>query len=360
MSLIKRLKPVLAECQRRYFTWRRATHYRSIIGGTPLPDGTGLDERTRAEALNFLGTLVRGYRDLRWHEIYARVGQPSPFYVPDDIIFSLAMPSLNPKDRTAILSDKNHFDLIEGWPALPVTVGRLMNGRLLDPHYRSATLEELSRQFQPTTQLVVKPTRTTGSGKGVVFIECSGLADALVGRTDAIIQLPVLQHRDLAVLNASSTNVMRITTYRKLSGEVVHLGSFQRVGRAGKRIDAGGLFCGIDPALGVLSVNAYSLGPLRTFQAHPDNGLLFGGRRVPGFAAARDAMIAAHAQFPWIGLASWDVAIDSAGRPVALEVNVGTSSYVQQIACGPIFAPVADDLRKRIGTRRYSRIAGFL
>lgn len=354
------MRPVLARGRQRYYTWRHAQIHRQSVAQLPPRPGPGLDEATRKEALAFLGSLVRGYRDLRWSEWYSRAtGRPSAFYLPDDIFYALVMPVMNPRDRTAILSDKNHFDLIEGWPPLPVTVGRLMHGRLLDPHYRPATAAELVRQLTPGTQLVVKPSRVSGSGKGVVFTEASALADALAGRTDAIIQLPVAQHRDLAVLNATSLNTMRIGTYRKLSGEVVHLGSLLRMGRTGRRIDAGGVYCGIDAERGVLLADANNKDLQQTFQAHPDNGLLFAGRKIPGFAAARDAMIAAHAQMPWIDYASWDVAIDTAGQPVTIEVNVGTS-MILQIACGPIFERVADDLRARIGKRRYSRLAGFL
>jgi hypothetical protein len=364
VRIVKKLRPVVARAKRRYYTWQLSQISRQQVAALPPTTRPGLDEATRAEALQFVDGLVRGYRDLRWHDAYAQSnGRPSAHYMPEDIFYALAMPVLNPKDRSGILSDKNHFDLMEGWPSLPPTVGRLMNGRLLDPHFRPATPAELVRQLPPGSQLVVKPSRVTGSGKAVAFVEAGSLGDALVGRTDAIIQLPVQQHREIAVLNSSSLNSLRINTYRKLDGEVVHLGTFMRMGRSGSHVDntgAGGLFCGIDDKRGVLNADGFSKNGLKVYQAHPDNGLLFADRKVPGFAAARDAYIAAHRQLPWIDLASWDVAIDTAGQPVTIEINVGTTISTPQIASGPIFAPVMDDLRQRIGRRRYSRLAGFL
>jgi hypothetical protein len=142
---------------------------------------------------------------------------------------------------------------------------------------------------------------------------------------------------------------------------MVDLGSLLRIGRPGSRVDntgSGGLFCGIDNERGVLKADGFSK-EFRAVQAHPDNGLLFGGRKIPGFAAARDAIVAAHRQLPWIDLATWDLAIDTAGHPMTIEVNVGTTIFGFQVACGPAFQPVADDMRQRIGTRRYSRLAGF-
>lgn len=363
MNLVNRLRPIAAGARRRYDTWRLSHQHRRGIAALSQDPGPGLDEATRGEALTVLGTLVRGYSDLRWHQYYARVnGRPSAQYLPDDIFYALAMPALNPKDRAAILGDKNHFDRIEGWPALPATVGRLMNGRLLDPHFRPATTADLVRQLPRDSQLLVKPSRDTGDGKGLTFVAAGALAEVLDGRSDAIVQLPVAQHRDLAVLNATSLNTMRVTTYRKRDGEVVHLGSLLRMGRSGSRVDsssAGGIYCGIEAERGVLGADAYNKDGSKVFQAHPDNGLLFADRKVPAFAAIREAYIAAHRQTPWIDLAAWDVAIDTTGQPVTIDVSVDTTISDLQLACGPLFAPVMDDIRKRIGSRRSSRLLGF-
>lgn len=364
VRIVKTLRPAVARLTRRYYTFRLAQISRRQLAALPPHAGASLDEATRAEALAFLGGLVQGYRDLRWHAHYARAnGRPSAVYMPEDIFYALAMPALNPKDRTAILSDKNHFDLIEGWPSLPPTVGRLMNGRLLDPQFGPATAAELVRRLPPGAQVVVKPSRVTGSGKSIAFVAAPDLAGALVGRTDAVIQLPVQQHGDIAAINGTSLNTLRVNTYRRRDGEIVHLGTFLRMGRQGSRVDntgAGGLYCGVDAERGVLHADGYNKDGSRVYQAHPDSGLPFAGRSVPGFAAARDAYLEAHRRLPWIDLASWDVAIDAAGRPVTIEVNVGTTISVPQISLGPIFAPVMDDLRQRIGRRRYSRLAGFL
>jgi len=363
VSIVKQWGPMLGRGRQRYETWRLARIARQAIAAVPLPATPGLDEATRQQALVMLGGLVPGYRDLRWHEALARLGgRPSASYLPDDIFACLLMPGLNPRERTAILGDKNHFDRLDGVPSPPATVGRLMNGRLLDLHYRAATAAELTRYLLPETALVVKPTRVTGGGKGVAFVEAQKLAEALADRTDAIIQLPVAQHRDLAVLNMSSLNTLRIVTWRKLDGEVVHLGSLLNVGRAGARVDkssAGGLFCGIDAERGVLQPDAFTA-DYRAVQAHPDNGLLFAGRKVPSFATARDAFVAAHRQLPWIDIASWDAAIDSAGLPVTIGVDAAAGIFGLQLGAGPVFEPVLDDIRQRIGKRRYSGLAGFL
>jgi hypothetical protein len=214
VSIVEQVRPLLAGGRQRYYTWRLADIHRRAIAAQPERPGPGLDPAMRQEALAFLGSLVKGYKDLRWHEAFARItGHPSAYYMPDDIFFALLLPRLNPRERSAILSDKNHFDRLVGLPPLPATVGRLMNGRLLDPQYRPATAGELVRQLPPDSPLVVKPSRVTGNGKGVTFVEAGKLAGALDGLADAIVQLPVVQHRDIAVLNTSSLNTVRTTTY---------------------------------------------------------------------------------------------------------------------------------------------------
>jgi len=345
---------------RRYETWRLADTHRRAVAALPPHPGPALDEATRRQALEFVGSLVRGYRDLRWHEAYARTGRPSPFYLPDDIYFALVLPALNPADRTAILADRNHLDRIEGFPPLPATVGRLLKGRLLDAHFRPATTTELTRQLPRDARLVVKPSRGSGA---LVLVEVSALAGALDGRTDAIIQLPVTQHRDLTVLNVSTLNTLRVITWRRLDGEVLHLGTCLRIGRGGPRIDAAGtghVYCGIDSERGLLLADGCSNDGTRVYQAHPDSGLLFAERKVPGATAARDAYVAAHRQLPWIDLAAWDIAIDTTGHSVTLDLDFAPAIGVPQLALGPIFAPVADDLRQRIGVRRHSRLLGFV
>jgi hypothetical protein len=363
VRIVGNLGPLLMRAGRRYETWRLARIARRQVASLPPLAGAGLDEATRAEALSFLTSLVQGYGDLRWHQAYARAnGRPAANYVPEDIFQALVLPVLNPQKRAAILADKNHLNLLEGLPPLPSTVGRLVNGRLLDARYLPATVAELIRQLPPGSHLVVKPSRPSVTGGGIGVVEVSGLANALDGLADAIIQLPVQQHRDIAVLNTTSVNTMLITTWRRLDGALMHLGAFLRMGRNGSRSDnteAGGLFCAIDGDRGVLAADAYARHGARVYQAHPDNGLLFAGRKVPGFAAARDACLAAHRHLPWIDLASWDVALDTAGHPVVVDVCVKPDAGPAQIALGPIFAPVLDDLRSRVGRRRYSRLAGF-
>ena len=351
-----------AIARRRYLVWRAAGIHRQRVAAIALPKGPGLDEATRAAALDFIGGLVPGYRDLRWHELYSRTtGQPSPFYLPEDIFHALVLPAMNPPDRVQILRDKNQFDLVAGWPALPQTLGRVMNGQLLDAGYARTSAEEIQDRARRLATVVVKPTRATGSGKNVHFVPPELLPKALSGLNDAIVQAPVRQHADLARLNPSSVNTLRATTYRRLDGEIVFLSSAVRIGRAASRVDnsyAGGLICGVD-ASGALAPVAYE-NVTRRHERHPDSGLVFSGLRFPALAAAREALLDAHARTPWIDFATWDLSIDETGQPILIEVNVGTTLSGPQTTSGPVFGQVADDMRERIGTRRRSALLGFI
>ncbi len=360
LGIIEKLRPAVARAKRRYEIWRLAGLHRYRL--SRLPGGAKLDETTRREALVFVDSLVGGYRDLGWHEFYASSnGRASPYYLPSDIFYALVLPVMNPASRVTILQDKNHFDLISAWPPLPTTVGRLMDGRLLDRHFAPTTLAEIVRQAPVDALLVVKPSRITGSGKGLALVTPKALGAELEVRTDAIIQMPIVQHPDLAALNPSSVNTIRFISYRTLAGDILPLAAMLRIGRAGQAVDntgAGGLFCGIADD-GTLQPVGYDI-KHRRYQAHPDSGIRLAGHRIPGFAAVRAALLEAHRRTPWIDFGTWDAAIDTSGQPVMVEVNVGTTIRGPQVAHGPIFEPVLDDIRRRIGKRRYSRLAGFL
>ncbi len=336
--------------------------HRRKIGALPLPDRPGLDPATRAAALEFVGRFVTGYRDLRWHEFYTRVGErPSAHYIPEDIFYALVLPALNGSGGAHILRDKNHFDLLPGWPGRPTTIGRLMNGRLLGTDFSPVALGDIEALARGHDEIAVKPSRQSGSGKNIQFCPPGDLARALVGRRDAVIQLAIAQHPALAALHPASTNSVRAVTYRKLDGELVFVSGTLRIGRNLMRIDnrvAGGVACAIRDD-GRLDRFAYDAACAR-YEKHPDTGIVFDGYPMPEFDALRAAVLTAHDHAPWLDMASWDVTVDSNSQVTIIEVNVGTTMSLPQTVNGPVFAPVADDMMQRIGSHRYSALMGFL
>lgn len=353
---------IFAATRERYRIRLRALDHRKRIARQAERERVELPAAIRSESLAFVDSLVKGHRDLRWHEVYAAAnGKLSPYYLPGDIFHALLLPVLNREHYAQIFADKNQFDLVGGWPSQPETHGRLIRGRLLDRDFQATTIQAIQQGAAHLDTLIVKPSRVTGAGKRVERVPVSQLAGSLVGRLDAIIQAPVRQHDALAAVNASSVNTIRATTYRKRDGEILLVGAAFRCGRAGSVIDnqyGGGLVVGID-AQGRLEKHGLDR-HFQKYPRHPDSGFAFEGHPIPAFDSIQNELHAAHARTPWLDLAAWDTTIDQEGSVRLIEINRGTSLNVLQLPGGPVFEHLADDIRQRIGHRRYSSPLGFI
>jgi hypothetical protein len=357
------LRDTVNFARRRLRTWHLASLHRRKTRRMPMVNGGGLDAATRAAALGFLGRLVTGYRDLTTHEALARAnGIASPFYMPEDIFYALVLPALNVHDRAGIIRDKHNYDLLPGWPRRPTTLGRLMNGRLLDASFRPTTLRDIATVAAGLDEIVVKPSRDSSGGKNVRFCHPGDLASAIAGYSrDAVIQRCIAQHPALLELNPRSVNTVRAITYRRLTGEVIWISATLRIGQGSMRVDnqvAGGIAVAVRDD-GTLAATAYDK-KFRGYDMHPDTGVRFAGRPVPGFARVRAAALDAHEHTPWLDFASWDITVEGDGEPTMIEVNAGTSLNLPQLANGAILEPVADDMVRRIGRWRHVPLLGFV
>ena len=137
-----------------------------------------------------------------------------------------------------------------------------------------------------------------------------------------IVQRRLQQHADLAALNASSINTLRILTLRLDEPWVV--ASAIRIGRAGSHVDnktAGrAVICGILPDG---RLNSWATDPKENrVLVHPDAGYSFGGQEVPGIRAAWDFVLGLHRRLLYFDLVAWDVTIGPDCQPRLVEVNL--------------------------------------
>jgi putative polysaccharide biosynthesis protein len=295
-----------------------------------------------------------GYSCTLWHSVYAAVsGVRSVDYLPEDIFFNVFERRLNPRLRRDSYRDKNFYDRM-GWPGLPVTVLRVINGELFDRDYRSVDLAagiELARQSS-AQEFVVKPSRETRGGFRVAFVPPADLEQTLRPKlkpnSDWIVQEAFQQHHLMAALNASSVNTLRIMTIR-LGGEVAVVSAFSRIGVKGARVDnisSGSIAAGVtrDEATGAGRLGAFACDDkLKLHTTHPDHGYRFDAISLPFFQAAEALCKDLHAVIPDLGLLSWDIAIDAQGKPSVIEFNISRQEILTHQACnGPVFAPYID------------------
>lgn len=304
-----------------------------------------------------------GYSCDLWHKAYAAAsGVSTADYVPEDLFYNVVLSRLNPRHRREIYRDKNIYDRLN-WACLPETVFRIVNGRLYDKGYRSITRARALELARETTyaEFVVKPTRETGGGARVGFLNCGALDGFLQANlkpdSDWIIQQPLEQHEEMARFNESSVNTVRIVTIR-MGANVAFLSAFARLGSKGLRVDnltAGNVAIGVAED-GQLAKYGYDIN-LRRCLVHPEHGYAFEGLAIPSFKEARLKCVDLHETIPDLDLLSWDVAIDRNGAPVVIECNVGRQDIsVNQVCSGPVLNPYIDEI---LGRHKWMVIPGI-
>lgn len=304
-----------------------------------------------------------GYTSDLWHKAYAAAsGVSTPDYVPEDLFYNVVESRLNPRHRREYYKDKNVYDRLN-WDCLPATVFRIVNGRLYNKDYRSIAIEkalELARETK-CPEFVVKPTRETGGGARVGFMDIVALDDFLRANmkphADWIIQQPLLQHEAMADFNASSVNTVRIVTIR-MGTEISFVSAFARLGTKGMRVDnltVGNVAIGVAED-GQLAKYGYDI-KLRRCLTHPGHGYAFEGLVIPSFKEARLKCIDLHETIPDLDLLSWDIAIDRNGAPVVIEFNIGRQDIsLGQVCCGPVLNPYIDQI---LGRHKWMVIPGI-
>lgn len=131
------------------------------------------------------------------------------------------------------------------------------------------------------------------------------------------------QHPQLAALNPSSLNTLRIWVLRH-EAQVRVLGMVLRIGRQGEVVDNthnGGILAPVDLASGRLAkAKTGDLFP-DTFSRHPDSGVQLEGQAVPHFDACLALAGEALRVFPQAHFAGLDMAVTETG-PVIVELNL--------------------------------------
>lgn len=225
-------------------------------------------------------------------------------------------------------------------PPIFVRVG----GQYLDAHGTPEPLDEALSRLEAGKTYVIKPDEGR-QGLGVTFTTAEQVAEEL-GKVpgNCIVQPLIEQHPDIARINASSVNTLRVLTFLDPeSGELRILNQFLRLGREGQRTDnvsTGGYFVGVD---GDGWMDGHLRDPVCVSigSIHPDSGVDVKGGRIPNFGAVRKLCLDAHRRIPYLRFIGWDVCIQASGDPVILEWNAEQVAWSRNESCfGPLLPSV--------------------
>ncbi len=300
----------------------------------------GLMDKTETEICTFLSS------EFAWSKFFPTLNGPQRQILNDKLVTQRFLESFGIKMPT----------LLGLWhPAY----GAQSNGDPLRTYEQFYAMVEQEMTEQDTLDLFLKP-RAGRLGKNVQSISVRKSAEGFtVSPPDAcaielraflaeltiddhshfgsadqgwIIQHKVVQHPDLAALNPTSLNTLRLVTHLRLPSVIsddeslVRLDqAFFRVGRLGTTSDGwtvgAGLLIDVDIADGRLSKGRFSSnngGQLTS--VHPDSQINFDGKLLPFWEDAIELCKTAALFFPDVRSIGWDVAITPEG-PILVEGN---------------------------------------
>jgi hypothetical protein len=202
------------------------------------------------------------------------------------------------------------------------------------------------------------------------------------GLSGFIVQERVRAHPDLAELNPDALNSLRVHTFVRGDGSVQLHSAILRLGRRGEPLEglsAGAIAVEVtDHEHGILGEGvvrpAFGGG---SYQAHPDTGVPFSGRKLPHWKAVVELAMRAARVVPALRVIGWDIAITPEG-PSLIEGNadwnpnnaqahgrgyLGDEIRRELVAAGaprpevePGLAAPVSRLRRRIGRIAISRV----
>lgn len=285
-------------------------------------------------------------------------------FIPDAPYTLDLLPRLNPANHRSNsfgmnteFSDKNYAEMLMPDLTFPKPVLRRMNGTFYDPDQRPISRVDALERMSDHSELVFKQTIGGYHGHGIRLVSAADYESTLTAHgSDYVVQERVRQHEFFAHFNASSVNVLRVTSLF-WRGDVYILGAILRVG-------APGAFCDHENRNGetYLSIPISENGHVLPRACDVDFGHVYADCRgiplegtIPCFDRIKALVRQAHARWPHYGLIGWDVTVDDHGQVVFMEFNTKYPGLTgTQAALGPVLAqpsvrgvPLYDELMKK-------------
>lgn len=313
------------------------------------PLSRGQEADIKAYFKKHLGRDIPTY----WHQyLYSRNGLYSEKYIPASVYVSSIIYRLNDLQYSAAYVDKGFYDTLFPDVNRPKTYVKNVNGFYYDDR-NPITKEEAIDRCSNLKDAIIKPSvyGTWGEGVKLIHIDNGFIPEMNITVPDLfkqykkcfIVQSKLEQHPDLARLNPTSVNTIRVMSYRK-ENEVVILYAVIRIGRMGKVVDnetAGGIKADIDLETGRIKGPAFG-SPTEPNMPQTDSGVVLDNYLIPSFPQVLDFVKDLHLRLPYFKMIGWDISVDTNGKPVMIEWN--KSAELSQVAHGPAFGDYTEEI----------------
>lgn len=326
-------------------------------------DLVSLTSAQKRDIQNFYRKMLGHDVPTYWHEyFYSRNGNFSVKYIPTCVYHKEIIYRLNQFGVRHAYVDKGIYDIYFPDVNRPKTIVKNINGYYYDER-KAISYEEALELCQHLPAAVAKPSTEGMWGEGVrVFSSENGrlngteMSVAQLFDTygkNFIVQEKIEQHADMALLNPTSLNTLRVLSYRD-ERDVHVLYVVVRIGRMGKQVDnetAGGINADIDLSSGSILDCAYGT-PAEKRIEKTDVGTTLKGFSIPAFDKVLALVKQLHQRLPYFNLVGWDFGIDPNGEPVMIEWN--RAPDLSQTAHGPAFGDMTEEILLSLKTKKNS------
>lgn len=302
-----------------------------------------------------------------WHQyLYSRNGLWSEKYIPASIYNSEIIWRLNKFQFRNAYTDKGAYDTWFYDINKPHTIVKKINGYYYDDRHPLTEVEAIER-CSNLKEAIIKPSLGGTWGIGVKLFQTNDgiVTDANQSVKDLfasyplgfVVQERLEQHPDMAKLNPTSLNTIRVMSYRR-GNEIVVLYAVVRIGRKDQIVDnetAGGIKADIDLKTG--RIKGCAIGsPKESLMPVTDVGTPTDNYQIPCFDKVLDVVKEMHFRLPYFNLIGWDMSVDKDGKPALIEWN--RAAELSQVAHGPAFGDLTEEIMDNAMRRENSRFSG--
>jgi len=298
---------------------------------------------------------------------YNRTGICDPRYLPFGTRTYFLVGPMKTGDHRLAFQNKAYLPKTYSGIKQPPMVCRKVEGVYYNAAFEKITEDEavaLCMRTLERIEIVIKPSGKNG-GRGVVFLR-EATPELIKDEFKKIPKLMVVQealkqHPDMAKLNPSTVNTIRLTTYfREKTKEVVPLAALVKIGNAGVRVDNykhGGHILGIDVKSGKTQHYAMNVNYDRITEL-PTGVDLSNGIEIPGFDNVIETATKAHLMTPQMKLISWDIGIDESAEAVIIEANFAGDFRMHHATTGPVFGELTEEMLETYVVKKFFRERG--
>lgn len=325
---------------------------------TPLT----MDEKLKIDALWGQLLPITSYKE---YEFFKYVSGFDPRYLTHHIYLPVVARLLNDYQYTKIFDDKGLLGYItSSHIKFPHCFVRHIMNDYYSNDMNQLSLTEAINVCAQQEELFIKPSKETSGGKGAELLSMMDMSieerkrrieRVFLERTnDFVVQECIRQHSVMAQFNTSSVNTFRITTLL-LNGRFTVCSIIIRCGKAGSSVDnwgAGGLLTSVSMD-GHVNKKGYDI-HLNEYVKNGD--CVLGDVVIEQMPSIIEKIKDTHTNdFALCKFIGWDVAINTDGQPVILELNSSQPGVIgEQLLSGPIFGDRTQEVIDYCMTKRFT------